>query len=52
MTGDCPWCGEWSRFEIENGHYICPRCRRAVDERDEKDEQKNLFESGTEGRGE
>ena len=27
---NCPWCGEWSRYIVVNGHYECPRCKNVV----------------------
>lgn len=27
---DCPWCGQWTRFEFIRGHYSCISCKRPV----------------------
>jgi carbonic anhydrase len=27
---NCPWCGEWSRYIVVNGHYECGRCKNVV----------------------
>ena len=27
---DCPWCGEWTNYEVLRSHYICPRCKNPV----------------------
>ena len=27
---DCPWCGQWTRYEQVRGHYECQSCHRPV----------------------
>ena len=27
---DCPWCGQWTRYEMVRGHYECRQCKRVV----------------------
>jgi len=26
----CPWCGQWTRYEMVRGHYECRQCKRPV----------------------
>ena len=27
---ECPWCGQWTYFEVVRGHLECPVCRNPV----------------------
>ena len=27
---DCPWCGQSTRLELVQSHYVCTSCKRAV----------------------
>jgi uncharacterized Zn finger protein (UPF0148 family) len=29
---DCPWCGQWTRFSLRDGKYVCRSCDRDVED--------------------